>query len=201
MHPGRDYVTHTLEMINQSEKEIISAYKDKVLSVVRYKLGNRNEDYKDVANEALLAIIISLREGRYDPSKGKSFESYIWGIVHHKISDYFHSKNRRKDVHAQALWEIDFNGDDSHHLEQQEYRDALIRMLESLPFKYQDVLHLRYFENLSVHEIARQLHLKPRRVSERIHYGLSLLKKKCKKEKFFSIFFITGIIYYWMMFI
>lgn len=188
-------------MINQSEKEIISAYKDKVVSVVRYRLGNRNEDYKDVANEILMAVLLSLREGRYDPSKGKSLESYIWGIVHNKIKDYYQWKTRQKDLQAKASLEMDFIGDDPSRLEQQEYRDFLRRMLNSLSLKYQQVLYLRYFENISVNEIAQQLNIEPRRVSERIHYGLSLLKKKCKKEKFFSIFFITGIIYYWTMFI
>jgi RNA polymerase sigma factor (sigma-70 family) len=193
-------VARTVEMINQSEKEIISAYKDKVVSVVRYKLGNRNEDYKDVANDTLIAVLLSLREGRYDPSKGKSLEAYILGIAYNKIRDYYQSKSKQKALYVTSL-EMDFISEDTPRLEQQEYRNFLTRMLGSLPSKYQHVLYLRYFETVSVHEISQQLNLEPHKVSERIHYGLTLLKKKCKKEKFFSIFFILGIIYYWTMFI
>jgi len=104
-------MTHTVENINQSEKEILSVYQDKVVSVVRYKLGNRNEDYKDVANEILLAVLLSLREGRYDPSKGKSLEAYILGIAYNKIKDYYQWKNKQKDLQAKASLEMDFFGD------------------------------------------------------------------------------------------
>lgn len=194
-------MTHIVEKINQSEKEIISAYQDKVVSVVRYKLGNRNEDYKDVVNEILLAVLLSLREGRYDPAKEKPLEAYILGIANNKIKDYYQWTNRQRELQAKAALEMDFIGNEPLRLEQQEYRGFLIRMLKSLPLKYQHVLYLRYFETVSVHEIAQQLNLEPRKVSEQIHYGLNLLKKKFKNEKFFSIFFILGIIYYWTMFI
>lgn len=153
------------------------------MSLVRYNLGNRNEDYKDVVNDALVTVLLSLREGKYDPSKGKSLESYILGIAYRKIRDYYdYKKKQQKDIQADASLEIDFIGEDSLRLEQQESRDLLIRVLKSLPFKYQHILYLRYFENASVHEIAQQLGLDPRRVSERIHYSLILLKKLLKKE-------------------
>jgi RNA polymerase sigma-70 factor (ECF subfamily) len=73
-------------------------------------------------------------------------------------------------------------------IEREERRQELRKKLRRLEPKYQEVLYLRYFEGLSVQEIAQRLNLPPRRVSERINYATKLLQKEFKKAEIFSIF-------------
>jgi RNA polymerase sigma factor (sigma-70 family) len=55
--------------------------------------------------------------------------------------------------------------------------------LQALEFKYKEALELRYFKELSVPEISAQLGIPPRRVSERIHYALKLLRQAYQKKQ------------------
>ena len=47
---------------------------------------------------------------------------------------------------------------------------------------------MRYFQELSIQEISQITGLAPKRISERIHYALKLMKSECKKFNLFSIF-------------
>lgn len=189
------------EPIDQSEQEILSSIKEMVQFIVRYKLGPKNEDWKDLANEVLLAALSSLREDRFDPGKGTPFRTYVLGITYKKIGAYFKGAKKQKDMEAQVRSKHNFFDDEQSRLERDEYRHAIEQILKSLPDRYAVVLHLKFFDEISVEEIGQQLGIPPGRVSERIYYGLKLLRKKYKKkEKIFSILFFILTIVYWTCF-
>ncbi|RMG24187.1 MAG: hypothetical protein D6732_24015, partial [Methanobacteriota archaeon] len=53
--------------------------------------------------------------------------------------------------------------------------------------KYREVLLLRFYQHYSIEEIAQELNMERRRVSERIHYALKKLLEELKRDKYFSI--------------
>lgn len=58
--------------------------------------------------------------------------------------------------------------------------------LSKLDNKYQEVLLLRVYDELSIEEIANKIGIEKRRVSERINYALKLILKELKKQNYFQ---------------
>ena len=72
-------------------------------------------------------------------------------------------------------------------LEKEEIRVILRKLIIKLKPKYQEVLYLRFFKEYSIDEISTTIRLPHRRVSERIHYAIKLLRSQCEKDNLFSI--------------
>ncbi|MFQ5633017.1 MAG: RNA polymerase sigma factor, partial [bacterium] len=125
----------------------------------------------------------------YDPSTGKSLAAYIAGISAHIVGQYFRQQKKEKFIETGLSTEIPGNpGDLLSELIDEERGKKLRECLRRLKPKYKEVLLLRFYEKRSIEEIAQQLNVDRRRVSERIHYASQLLSKECRRENYFSIF-------------
>ena len=181
-------------MDTASEEKLIVRYNTRIIRQVRHKLGASNQDWEDLVSEIKMAVLISLREGKFDVSKGTPLGSYIYGVTINKLKDYFKLYKQQKQTTSDLEPDSLINLDIETNLEKKELHDILIKILSSLEIKFQEVLYLRFYEGLSISKISKKIDLPPKRVSERIHYALKLLRKKCKKEKFLSIFWTFSLI-------
>ncbi|MDZ7391614.1 MAG: sigma-70 family RNA polymerase sigma factor [candidate division KSB1 bacterium] len=172
----------------QAESELLLHFRQRIIHKVRFSLGLSNKDWEDVVSEVQLALLSSLRHGRFDVSKGVPLGSYVYAITMNKIRDYFKQHKKEQTVIADPGSENDMVVEEEDSLEHQELKTFLRGGLARLKLKYREVLYLRYFKEYSITQISQEIKLPPRRVSERIHYALKLLREQCKKEDFFSIF-------------
>ena len=62
--------------------------------------------------------------------------------------------------------------------EQKDVRRILFDLLKNMDSKYGDVLMLKYYYDMSIHEMAEQLGLTPENVKVRLHRGRAILKSK-----------------------
>ncbi|MBN2008188.1 sigma-70 family RNA polymerase sigma factor [candidate division KSB1 bacterium] len=170
-----------------AEQELFSNFDSRIERKVRYTIGFQNEDWKDVVCDIQLALLDSLRCGKFDTEKGISLGSYTYGITMNKIRDYFKHQKKRENIMSDPL-EKDLCAMDPDEVEDTELRDTLKKLILKLKLKYKEILYLRFYEELAISEISQRIGLPPRRVSERINYAVKLLRKECKKEKDFSIF-------------
>jgi len=173
---------------NEAETEILTRYGQRIERKVNYYIGQNNPDSLDIINESIIAVLLSLREGRFDLSKKFPLGSYIHGITRNKIRDYYKNRQIDRTITQDVIEDLTQSTNFSAELERKELRNALRTYLSALDIKYQEVLHLKFFDELTISEISKKINLPPKRVSERIHYALKKLKKKCKKEKYLSIF-------------
>ena len=175
-------------------KEIVLKFIDKITAVIRLRLGRENPEWQDVVQEVLLAVMQSLQEGQFDPTKGTSLQSYIYGITLNKIRDYYKSNIKEKritNIFRDELLKVEQES----QVEKEEIRKILRRNIANLKEKYQEVLYLRFYEELSITEISQQIGLPPRRVSERLFYALKLLHQELGKQNMLSIFLFAMLIY------
>ena len=179
-----DLVARIKQNDAEAEAELIRRFHPKIAMVARKQVGNSNEDIDDIVQEALIAMILSLREGRYPANAKTSLASYIFGIAQNKIRDYYNQKtrNQRLQEAADPITLIHKELD----LEKKERYEYLERSIKKLPKKYQIVLRLRFLEEWSVGEISQTLDLPKRRVSERINYAIKRLRNRFKKIDIFS---------------
>ncbi len=173
-----------------AERELLSLFGSRIARKVKYAIGAGNDDWKDLVNDIILAVLENLRNGKFDMQRGTPLGSYIYGITNNKIHDYY--KLRKRQIQYQPLERgADFDVAGEFEIERRELQALMKEMLKKLKYKYQQVLYLRYYEELSIAEISERIDLPPRRVSERINYAIKLLQKEIRKRKYFSIF--TGI--------
>lgn len=178
----------------KAEAALFDRYGPRIERKVNYYLGQNNPHSSDIINDAKMAVLVSLRKGMFDVSQEVPLGSYIYAITKNKITDYYKERKDDRTVTLDDAKDPSKGTDIIAELERKELRNALRTYLSSLDIKYQEALYLKFYDDLTIPEISEKIGLPPKRVSERIHYALKILKKKCKKEKKLSIFlpfFIT----------
>lgn len=174
---------------SEAENHIFVHFKDRIEFLVRARLRGKvsSDNQKDIISEARQAILLSLRKGGFDPSKGKPLEAYIAGIVSNVVAMHF--RNMKKENPTDDIDRYHSLKDISNPLSEildSEKREKLKKALNKIGDKYRDVLIMRIYDELSIEEISNQVGIEKRRVSERINYALKLLLKELKKQKYFQ---------------
>jgi RNA polymerase sigma factor (sigma-70 family) len=190
-HDDIALVTRIASGDHDAEKVMFSRLNEKIKFLVRIRLKNHvsRPDQEDIVVEIQEAVLHSLRNGKFDPERGKTLSAYIAGIASHIVGQYFRKRAREPVRQEIDVVEIrDGGGGSLTGLINDETRTKLLARLNKLKPKYRQVLHLRIYEDKSIEEIAHELNIEKRRVSERIHYAFKLLLKECKKDKYFQYY-------------
>jgi RNA polymerase sigma-70 factor (ECF subfamily) len=173
----------------ESENRLFLHFKERIEFLVRARMRNKvsAEDQQDIISEAKQAILLSLRKGGFDPSKGKPLEAYIAGIVSNIVAMYFRNLSKEKPTaDIDSYHSIESPDNPLKEILNSEKKEKLRRALSKLDNKYQEVLLLRVYDELSIEEIANKIGIEKRRVSERINYALKLILKELKKQNYFQ---------------
>ncbi|WP_066174752.1 RNA polymerase sigma factor [Bacillus marinisedimentorum] len=161
-------------------RDIVSRYERKVLSVAFKVTGNR-KDAEDIAQEVFVQIYRSIGSFRNE----SSFSTWVYRISMNKALDWKrkHSKEKmeqditvsEKVVPIQELLPEDLLINKADH-------EFIIGRINSLPDKYQSVLKLYYFDELSYQEIARKLDIAVKTVESRLYRAKAMLREQFRKE-------------------
>jgi len=181
-------ITRIAEGDSEAENYLFSRFKERIQFLVRVRSrGNiPRQDLEDIVSEIQHAILLSLRKCGFDPERGKPLEAYIAGIASNIVGQYFRKLKKEKANVDIDLHHIENPGNILSSIIDEERKKKLISYLQRLKQKYKEILVLRIYENKSIEEIAKQLNLDRRRVSERINYAFKLLLKECRKENYFQ---------------
>jgi RNA polymerase sigma-70 factor (ECF subfamily) len=137
------------------------AYSDPVYGFIFYRVGRDADLAGDVAQETFVTALETIE--RFDPCRGEMFP-WLTHIARNCIRKALRSRGR--DGRLPDFWEtvdhklaraITGMGSDifpEELLAQKEMAELVRMALTNLPFRYQIALRRRYFEELSLHEIA-----------------------------------------------
>jgi RNA polymerase sigma-70 factor (ECF subfamily) len=172
-----------------AENRLFLHFKERIEFLVRARLRNKvsSDDQQDIMSEAKQAILLSIRKGGFDHSRGKPLEAYIAGIVSNVVAMYFRNLTKEKptaDIDSYHL--IESPNNPLKEVLDSEKKEKLRLALSKLDNKYQEVLLLRVYDELSIEEIANKIGVEKRRVSERINYAFKLILKELKKQNYFQ---------------
>ncbi len=127
-------------------------YFPNVLARVRFKVPEN--DVEDVTQEIFIAVLKSL--GSF---KGQSkFSTWIWTITNRKIVDYYRA-NKSRFVEQDDYEEVVTRNLSTHTASADSHQDdlsAVQHALGSLPQNYQDILLMRFVDEMPFNEIALQ---------------------------------------------
>lgn len=184
----------------EAEDEIVKYLHPSVFLNITRKLQGRPDDVELLVNDILMLVIEQMRGGKFDPERGK-LRDYAGGIANNKTSKYF--RQLRLDAKylkiTSTLPDIPLEHEGEELMEQQEVSDRLKKAVDGLAHKYREVLELRFYREMTIEDISATISLPKRRVSERIHYAIMLLRKELQADKDFSIFSFLLVICPWAL--
>ena len=141
------------------------------------KISGDEELTKDITQEVFLKVIEKIED--YDLKKNVSFSTYIITIAKNKFIDYKRKEKLASDIEDD---EIPDNVNIIDNLIKQNDLEQLTRELEKLPKEQSEAIYLKYFEKLTLKEIAEREQVQEKTIKSRIFEGKRKLKNNLKEE-------------------
>ena len=169
----------------RAEPEIALLYRKYAPGILTYMRNHitSQEDAEDLVVEVFLAAIES---AAFASLSEKAKSSWLWRVTRNKVIDaYRRSKVRQSmnlDHAAGSLFEDERFSPENAALRQEDYMD-LYAHLQSLPAHQQEILRLRFGQDLSCGEIATALRKQENVVRVTLSRSLNLLRKMYRRRR------------------
>jgi RNA polymerase sigma-70 factor (ECF subfamily) len=154
---------------SRAREEFYNIYRNRLYFVVLEQVDRDRALAEDLVQETFLAALSSL-----DKFRGDS-QLYTWlrSIAFHKINDFYRHQAREPKPQESppdfdAMKQLEQTGGDEPApltvMESEEIRQSVHQALEGLPQDYQEVLVLKYLEEMPVLEISQVMGRSPKSV-------------------------------------
>ncbi|MCE5332265.1 MAG: sigma-70 family RNA polymerase sigma factor [Bacteroidales bacterium] len=159
---------------------LLSRYKSKVYSYI-YLIVRNKELTEDIFQDTFIKAIATIQQGRYVES-GK-FLGWVNRIAHNLIIDYF---RREKNENTFSADSVDYDIVNNAKLSEKSVEDTLsneqvlsdvVRLIDYLPASQQNVIRMRFFEDLSFKEIAEITDVSINTALGRMRYALLNMRR------------------------
>lgn len=165
---------------NTAFEVLLTRYKSKVYSYIFQIVRNR-ELTEDFFQETFIKAIATIQQGRYYEN-GK-FLGWINRIAHNLVIDYF---RREKNENTFSADDYDYDLTNNAKLAMLSVEDVMsneqvlcdvVKLLEFLPQVQQDVVKMRFFEELSFKEIAEKTNVSINTALGRMRYAILNMRR------------------------
>lgn len=146
-------------------------------SVARYiqsKIGDARA-VEDLSGEVFVRVIESLRKGH---SWHTSPRSWIMGIAHHLIVDYYRKRERLVEVKLGDYLTSSQESDPVHQTLINERKRVLMRFVDQLTVDQRDVILLRFIEGFDIKEVSEIINKTPGAVKALQYRAVRILAQK-----------------------
>lgn len=145
-------------------EELVRRYQGKLYRFVLRNVHGDHASAEDIVQETFISLYKTLE--RVDTNK--KFSSYIFSIARNRTISYLRSRKIHSPLESAEFLSAQ---------ESPQRDDDLIEALHSLDKKYERVLSLYYFENLSYEEISKRLRFPLNTVRTHIKRAKEALRK------------------------
>lgn len=154
-------------------RELVERYQRRAFWIAYHMLGDA-EISRDVCQEAFLRVFRAI--ARFHA--GRSFYAWLYQIVLNLSIDQLRKVRGRRQPTLEAVAEpTDPDPGPVGHLQREELRRRVQRVLTRLPIKYRTVIALRDIQNLSVEEIAEIVGSNRATVRWRLHRARKIFQE------------------------
>ncbi|OQB29433.1 MAG: ECF RNA polymerase sigma-E factor [Bacteroidetes bacterium ADurb.Bin174] len=165
---------------NAAFEVLLTRYQSKVYYYI-FQIVRDKELTEDIFQETFIKAITTIQQGRYQDS-GK-FLAWINRIAHNLVIDHFRKQKNENTISADSYDYDIFQHADISDLSiedilsnEQVLRDV-VKMVNYLPAVQQEVVRMRFFENLSFKEIAEKTEVSINTALGRMRYALLNMRK------------------------
>ncbi|MBD3311556.1 MAG: sigma-70 family RNA polymerase sigma factor [Candidatus Magasanikbacteria bacterium] len=156
-------------------------YFPKIYGFIFKRTGNK-EATEDLVSSTFMKVFCNL--SGFSPKKG-SFSSWIYTIANNNLIDYYRKQGRKKESGMEGLENKPIESDSPEDEMQASYEATIVqKALGDLKEKYQRILHLKFYAELSNQEIAEVMGMSVNNSRVTIHRALkkfALIHKKYEK--------------------
>lgn len=163
-------------------EELYNHYLPKIYGFLFNRTGQK-ELAEDLTSEVFAKALANLP--RYN-DRGITFAAWLFRIARNSLID---NARKKKEILFEPSEIPETNRPEptvTEHMENDERKIALRETMSSLPEKYQTVLSLKFFEELSNDEIAEIVGCNKNTVAVKIHRALKMMRKYLANNPEFS---------------
>lgn len=162
----------------------IDEYEKMLFGIAFVRLGNR-EDAEDAVQETFYRYLKRMQQEGFGDAEHE--KAWLIRVIVNLCGKYRASAWFRHRT-AQPPMETAGEGDMAPEKQafEAERRERLLAAVMALPVKYRDVIHLFYYEGMTVREIGRVLGRKESTVTSQLTRGRALLRQSLKEEYDFA---------------
>ena len=171
--------------VAQAEQEMALLYRKYapgLLTYVRMRITSE-EDAEDLVVEVFMAAI---ENAKFAALSEKEKQVWLWRVTRNKVIDTYRRAKIRQNVTlehvADGLFEDEMASPEYAALRQEDYRD-LYEHLQGLPPLQQQILRMRFGQDLSCREIATTLGKQENVVRVTLSRSLNLLRKIYRRRR------------------
>ena len=165
---------------NSALEVILNRYKSRVFTYIFLIVRNK-ELTEDIFQEAFIKAISTIQQGRYVES-GR-FLGWINRIAHNLIIDHFRREKNENTFSTDGL-EYDFVNNSKYSeksfedvINNEQVLQDIVHLVNYLPSSQQEVVRMRFFEDLSFREIAERTDVSINTALGRMRYALMNMRK------------------------
>ncbi|HLP04057.1 MAG TPA: sigma-70 family RNA polymerase sigma factor [Paludibacter sp.] len=165
---------------NQAFEILLNRYKSKVYTYI-YLIVRNKELTEDIFQDTFVKAIATIQQGRYTET-GK-FVAWINRIAHNLIIDHFRREKNENTFSSDA---VDYDIINNAKLSEKSVEDIIsneqvlvdvVNLIELLPQSQQNVIRMRFFEDLSFKEIAEKTDVSINTALGRMRYALLNMRR------------------------
>lgn len=150
--------------------KLYDEYATKIQRFVYFKVSDR-ESTQDITNEVFIKILNYLADG----GQINNFQSFLYRTARNLIIDFY--RTRRPSEPLEQAGEIIIKTDFDQNIDQKIIIENVKKYLGNLKPEYQEAVLLRFFDDLSIPEIAEVIDESEANVRQRVHRGVKMLKE------------------------
>jgi RNA polymerase sigma factor (sigma-70 family) len=171
-----------MAQVEQEMALLYRKYAPGLLTYVRMRITSE-EDAEDLVVEVFVAAI---ENAKFAALSDKEKQSWLWRVTRNKVIDIYRRAKTRQNVTlehvADVLFEDETASPEYAALRQEDYMD-LYAHLQSLPPLQQQILRMRFGQDLSCSEIATTLGKQENVVRVTLSRSLNLLRKIYRRRR------------------
>jgi len=156
-------------------REIFDRLSNRFFAYIFSRTSNR-DDALDIVQETFIELWNALNKFQY--RSDKAFYGFIFTIIKRKLSRYYKYKHRVVPLNKLSERYISQS-----EIKQEDYR-FMLKHVNALGPKYQDLLRLRYWSEMTFAEIASVLNITETTAKVRHHRALKKLKTNLNKDNY-----------------
>lgn len=163
--------------------ELYDHYQPRIYRFVLLKVSSR-DDAEDITHQVFMNAWLNIKEYR---DLGFPFSSWLYRMARNQVIDHYRKARGHASIHELA--DEDLPDDDSDlglDVDKKLLRDRLKIAILTLKSNYQDVLVMRFVEDMSLREVAKSIGKSEGAVKLMQHRATKELKKVLAED---SIFF------------
>tara|TARA_B110000444_G_scaffold37398_1_gene32884 strand:+ start:515 stop:1102 length:588 start_codon:yes stop_codon:yes gene_type:complete len=163
---------------------LINRYRTRISGFILSKV--RNVDIaEDIFQETFIKVIKTIRVGKYN-EQGK-FLPWVMRIAYNLCIDYFRSIKKQKFVRSRDDFDVfnlikDTSVSEEEKLIKKKILDDVKLLIDRLPDAQKRVLKMRYYADMSFHEIAESCNISINTALGRMRYAILNIRKIIQKE-------------------